>query len=159
MSFYLLFINWTLFLVHYKENKRNELYTKTSEFYQILTYSSSFLDFWKQLWKQLFEDVLQNKCSQKFGKIHEKTPGASLFFNKVAGLRPAILLKRRLWHRCFPMNFAKFLRTPFFYRTPPVAASATGIFHKLVSYEKLVSYMSNAKWHSFRSTLVMQLDY
>ena len=24
---------------------------------------------------------------------------------------------------CFPMNFAKFLRTPFFYRTPPVAAS------------------------------------
>ena len=43
------------------------------------------------------------------------------------------------------MNFAKFLRTPFFYRTPPVAASATGIFHKLVSYEKLVSYMSNAK--------------
>ena len=44
------------------------------------------------------------------------------------------------------MNFAKFLRTPFFYRTTPLAASATGIFHKLVSYEKLVSYMSNAKW-------------
>ena len=27
---------------------------------------------------------------------------------------PATLLKRRLWHRCFPMNFAKFLRTSFF---------------------------------------------
>ena len=26
----------------------------------------------------------------------------------------ATLLKRRLWHRCFPVNFAKFLRTPFF---------------------------------------------
>ena len=38
----------------------------------------------------------------------------SLFFNKVAGLRPATLLKKRLWHRCFPVNFAKFLRTPFF---------------------------------------------
>ena len=37
----------------------------------------------------------------------------SLFFNKVAGLRPAALLKKRLWHRCFPVNFAKFLRTPF----------------------------------------------
>ena len=24
---------------------------------------------------------------------------------------------------CFPVNFAKFLRTPFFYRIPPVAAS------------------------------------
>ena len=31
-------------------------------------------------------------------------------------------LKKRLWYRCFPVNFAKFLRTPF-YRTPPVAAS------------------------------------
>ena len=37
----------------------------------------------------------------------------SLFCNKVAGLRPATLLKKRLWHRCFPVNFAKFLRTPF----------------------------------------------
>ena len=38
----------------------------------------------------------------------------SLFFNKVAGLKPATLLKKRHWHRCFPQNFAKFLRTPFF---------------------------------------------
>ena len=37
----------------------------------------------------------------------------SLFFNKVAGLRPATLLKKRLWYRCFPVNFVKFLRTPF----------------------------------------------
>ena len=37
----------------------------------------------------------------------------SLFFNKAAGLRPAFLLKKRLWQRCFPVNFAKFLRTPF----------------------------------------------
>ena len=28
--------------------------------------------------------------------------------------RPATLLKRRLWYRCFPVNFVKFLRTPFF---------------------------------------------
>ena len=28
-------------------------------------------------------------------------------------LRPATLLKKGLWHRCFPENFAKFLRTPF----------------------------------------------
>ena len=24
----------------------------------------------------------------------------------------ATLLKKRLWHKCFPVNFAKFLRTP-----------------------------------------------
>ena len=29
-------------------------------------------------------------------------------------LRPATLSKKRLWHRCVPVNFAKFLRTPFF---------------------------------------------
>ena len=34
-------------------------------------------------------------------------------FNKVAGFRPATLLKKRLWHRRFPVDFAKFLRTPF----------------------------------------------
>ena len=28
-------------------------------------------------------------------------------------LRPATLLKKRLWHRCFPVNFVRFLRTPF----------------------------------------------
>ena len=28
--------------------------------------------------------------------------------------RLATLLKRRLWHRCFPVNFSKFPRTPLF---------------------------------------------
>ena len=32
-------------------------------------------------------------------------------------LRPAALLKKRLWQRCFPVNFAKFLRTPFLQNT------------------------------------------
>ena len=26
--------------------------------------------------------------------------------------------KKRLWNRCFPVNFVKFLKTTFFYRTP-----------------------------------------
>ena len=37
----------------------------------------------------------------------------SLFFDKVAG-RPATLLQKRLRHRCFPVNFVKFLRTSVF---------------------------------------------
>ena len=36
----------------------------------------------------------------------------SLFLNKVAGLRPATLSKKRLWYKCFPVNFAKFFRAP-----------------------------------------------
>ena len=46
-----------------------------------------------------------------FAKFTRKHLWQSLFFNKVAGLRPATLLKTRLWHRCFPVNFAKFLKT------------------------------------------------
>ena len=34
-------------------------------------------------------------------------------FVKFTGHRPATLLKKRLWHSCFPVNYAKFLRTPF----------------------------------------------
>ena len=37
-----------------------------------------------------------------------------LFYSKVAVLRSATLLKKRLWHRCFPVNFARFLGTSFF---------------------------------------------
>ena len=33
------------------------------------------------------------------------------------GLRPVTLLKKRLRHRCFSVNFAKFLRTPFLQNT------------------------------------------
>ena len=44
----------------------------------------------------------------------------------------APLLKKRLWRRCFPVNFVKFLRTLFLYRTPLVAASVRSkVYHKL----------------------------
>ena len=50
---------------------------------------------------------------RNFAKFIGKHLCKSLFFNKVASLRPATSLKKRLWKRCFPVNFAKFLRTPF----------------------------------------------
>ena len=43
-----------------------------------------------------------------------KTPVLESLFNTVTGLRPATLLKTRLWHRCFAVSFAKFLRTTFY---------------------------------------------
>ena len=53
---------------------------------------------------------------RKFAKFTGKHLCQRLFFNKVAvqGLRPASLLKKSLWHRCFPVDFAKLLRTTFF---------------------------------------------
>ena len=35
-------------------------------------------------------------------------------FNKVADLMPVTLLKKKLQQRCSTVNFAKFLKTPFF---------------------------------------------
>ena len=56
-------------------------------------------------------------------------------WEQVSGLslRPATLLKQRLWHRFFPVNFVKFLRKPFFieqlWTTAPV-----GIRHRIHGY-------------------------
>ena len=67
---------------------------------------------------------------------------AGLLFNKVVGLRPATLLKNRLWHRCFPVNFCEISKNTFCYRTPPVAAS---VFCKrkdvAVKIEKLKAFI------------------
>ena len=58
------------------------------------------------------KDVLRN--STKFTGKHLCQ---SLYLNNVAGW-PETLLKQRLEHRCFPVNFAKVLRTPFSQNMP-----------------------------------------
>ena len=72
------------------------------------------------------KSVLRN-----FAKLTEKHLCQGLFFNKVADLygeiyvfspnaekcRSVNLLKKSLWYRCFPVNFAKFLRTLFLQNT------------------------------------------
>ena len=61
--------------------------------------------------------VLQKGVLKYFTKFTGKYMYQSLFFYTVSGLRPATLWKKRLWHRCFPVNFVKFLRNVF-YRIP-----------------------------------------
>ena len=56
---------------------------------------------------------LKKSVLKNFTKFAGKRLCQSLFFNKVAGLRPATLLKKRLWPRFFPVNFVKYLRTLF----------------------------------------------
>ena len=53
-------------------------------------------------------------------KYYNILPTTASFFMSSAGkiegveeFEPAALLNTRLWHRCFPVNFAKLLRTPF----------------------------------------------
>ena len=63
-----------------------------------------------------FVNVLnvKKRLLRNFTKFTGKHLCQKLFVNKIAGLRPATLLKKRLWHRCFPVNFVKFLRRPFY---------------------------------------------
>ena len=56
---------------------------------------------------------VKNGVLRNFAKFAGKHLCQRLFLNKLARLRPATLLKKKLWHGCFPVNFAKFLRTPF----------------------------------------------
>ena len=56
------------------------------------------------LWEDLFLEISQNS--------QENTCARVSFLIKLQA--PATLFQRRLWHRCFSMNFAKFLGTPLF---------------------------------------------
>ena len=69
-------------------------------------------------------ELIQKQPPEVFFRIDVLKLCQSLFFHKVAGLKPATLLKGRLWHMCFPVNFARFLRATLFFRTSLVAASA-----------------------------------
>ena len=57
------------------------------------------------------------RCSVKKGVLWNPTKFTGknlcqiLYLNKVAEIRPATLLKRRLWHRYLPVNFATVLKS------------------------------------------------
>ena len=72
-----------------------------------------------------YSEAVVRRCSVKkvleiLENSHENTCARGSF---LIYLQTSTLLKKRLRYRCFPVNFAKFLRTTFFYETPPVAAS------------------------------------
>ena len=60
--------------------------------------------------KQAPEMFRKEGVPRNFAKFKGKLLYQSLFSNKVAA---ATLLKKKLWHRCFPVNFPTFLTTPF----------------------------------------------
>ena len=82
--------------------------------------------------KIVFLEILQN--------LQENTCARVSFLIKLQswGLRSTTLFKKRLWRRCFPVNFVKF---SFFYRTPLVAASEyiSCVFQKRKFQYSLVS--------------------
>ena len=67
--------------------------------------------------KQPPELFYKKSVLRNFTQFTGKHLCQSLSFNKVAGLRPATLLKKKLWYRCLPVNFVKLLRTSFLQNT------------------------------------------
>ena len=74
--------------------------------------------------KNVFLEISQNSL---------KTPVPESLFLQ----RPATLLKKRLWHRCFPVSFAIFLRTNTFF-TEHIWATASS----QIDPDKIVNYFS-----------------
>ena len=64
--------------------------------------------------KQPLEVFYKKSALKNFAKFTGKYLCLRLYFNEVAGLSPETLLKKRLLHRCFFVNFVKFLSTSFF---------------------------------------------
>ena len=88
-----------------KKNKMNEM-----KFMFTSQYGQSNAKFASKFRSNHLRWSIGKGILKKFAKCTEKHLCQSLFFNIVAG-QPATLLNKRFWHRCFLLNFAKFLRT------------------------------------------------
>ena len=77
--------------------------------------------------------IFRSSRPEVFCKKDVLTNFATFIGNTCARVLPATLLKKKLWHRYFPKNFA------FYYRTPLVAASGS-FGRKLLNYTKQNCY-------------------
>ena len=94
---------------------------------------------------------------RNFAKLTGKHLCQSLIFNKVA--RPGTLLKKRLWHKCFLTNFAKVLRTHFFSRAPPVAASFLPWTRKVFEFFKWNARNQCIGWENYVYITALSRDW
>ena len=94
-------------------NDRYNTFFKIILSYLILHYFSFLLrQHWQeknQKQKQPSEVFIENAALKNFGIFTEKHLCWSLFLIKMQACN---FIKRRLQHGCFPVNIAKFLRTP-----------------------------------------------
>ena len=78
----------------------------------------------KKVFLEISQNSQENTCARVCVSIKLQVWVWNLFKKETLALvfscefcGPATLLKKRLWHWCFPVNFAKFLRTPFLQNT------------------------------------------
>ena len=98
--------------------------------------------------KQSPEVFCKKGVFRNFAKFTGKHLRQILLFNKVASLRPVTLFKKRPWHRCFPVNFAKFLRTPFLIEHLRWLL-LTRVFSVMLRF---LTTQNNDHWYNFKNT-------
>ena len=113
---------WSVFKNYQRDkNFSNFSFSLYSIFWWLLT--GAYYNLVELLQWRLFADLLNYLGSLKmvlwkiFQNSQENICIRISFFDKVC--RSATLLKARLQRKCFLANVAKFIRTPFFLRTPP----------------------------------------
>ena len=98
-----------------------------------------------QLQNQSFRGALYKKIGQKvLLEISQNFTGKHPCQRtcNFTSLRPATLLKKSLWHRCFSVNFSENSKNTFFYRTTPMVASAINWCIELIGWWN-ISFWSN----------------
>ena len=83
------------------------------EFISLLIWTYSYHSIIFHFRKQPAEVFYQECGVKKFSKFKGKRLSQTLLFNKFANVMSVSLLKKRLWHRYFRRNCAKYLRKPF----------------------------------------------
>ena len=90
--------------------------------------------FIKKVFLKILQNLQENTCTRDRFLIN--------FFNKT-------LLKKRLWRRCFPVNFAKFLRTPSLQSTSVRLLLQLGTYDTTTSFHKNQDTKACASCSSF----------
>ena len=95
---------------------------------------------------------IKNGVPGNLAKLTGKNLCQSLFFNEVACLSPAILSKKRLLHRSFPVNFAKSQEHLFLQNTSSGCFCTSHVFFISSTFIsnamlKLTKNQANAKQH------------
>ena len=105
--------------------------------------------------------VLKKKnCSSKFCSIHWR-----VFLNKVAVLQACNFVKKRLQHRCFPVDIAKFLRTPILKNISERLLFINIYYNKIHDFEKFCKYatstfiVNNKKTYHETATLSQEVNF
>ena len=104
---------------------------------------------------------------KNFANFIGEHPVLESLFNKVAGLQAGNLIKKKTLHRCILVKFAKSLRVPFFYRTPPYEAHISYLclitlqnfrnFNYTHTRPTLHSHWNSANWFSLQTNWLVSI--